>query len=114
MTLLDTITEISISKSGGYGGINENYFSSFSDLEITSAFEEIMKSAKIKDEKVNEEKPDYDILVNYENGDTHLLHLILGDKGENSVLMYVGHESNTYFVSPDATLELRKLLKVEE
>ncbi|MDX8047030.1 hypothetical protein SH601_13635 [Gracilibacillus sp. S3-1-1] len=80
MTLLDTITEISISKSGGYGGIDENFFSSFSNLEITSAFEEIMKSAKLEDAKINEDKPDYDILVNYENGDTHLLHLILGDR----------------------------------
>ncbi|MGM8363913.1 hypothetical protein ACLIBG_00395 [Virgibacillus sp. W0181] len=110
MTILDTITQISISKSEGYGSINDNFFISLDKQEGVSGFEEVMKRATRKRIGVNNVKPDYDILVQYEDGGTHLLHLILGDEGEESVLMYVGHEKKLYYVSSQATNKLREII----
>lgn len=115
MTLLDTVADISISKSNGYGGINENYFLSINQEETISVFEDVMKNAKgiSQDVDVTHEKPDYDILIRYENGGTQGLHLLLGNVGEESVIMYIGHEKNGYLVSPKDTNDLRLLIGVK-
>ena len=92
MTLFDNITKVSVSKSEGYGGLNENYFTSLNNKKMISSFEEVMESAKRKSVDVNKEKPDYDILVQYADGNTHGLHLLMGNEGEQSVFMYIGNE----------------------
>lgn len=111
---LGSVSDISISISNGYGGLNENYFLSINQEEAISGFEGILKNAKEikRDVNVNNEKPDYDILIRYENDGTHGLHLLLGNIGEESILMFIGHEENGYIVSPKDTNELRKLLDV--
>ena len=111
---LGSISEISISISNGYGGLNENYFLSNKQEETISIFEVILKNAKEirQDVNVNNEKPDYDILIRYENDGTQGLHLLLGNVGEESIIMFIGHEENGYIVSPKDTNELRKLLDV--
>ena len=48
MTLLDNVSDISISKSNGYGGLNENYILSINREEAISRFEEVLKNAKEK------------------------------------------------------------------
>ncbi|KOS68923.1 hypothetical protein AEA09_10450 [Lysinibacillus contaminans] len=113
MTLLDNVSGISISKSNGYGGLNENYFASYSQEESISDFEEILKNAKGNTQDVTNETPTYDILVRYENGDTHGLHLILGNEGEESVFMYIGYEES-YTVSPEDTYKLENIIVEEE
>jgi len=112
ITLLDIVSDISISKSNGYGGLNESYFLTFNQEETISDFEEVLKNARGKKQKVDtvKDKPDYDILVRYENGETQGLHLLLGNVGEESIIMYIGYEENGYIVSPKDTNELRKLL----
>lgn len=114
MTLLDSVSDISISKSNGYGGLNESYFLTINQKETISGFEEVLKNAKGKKQKVDtiKEGPDYDILVRYENGETHGLHLLLGNVEEETIIMYIGHEENGYIISPKDTNELRKLLDV--
>jgi hypothetical protein len=114
MTLLDTITEVSISKSGGYGGLNENYFLTINKEETISGFEEVLKNTKgvNQDMDVTNEKPDYDILLTYANGDTQGLHLLLGNVGDESVIRFIGHEKNGFIVSAKDTNELRKLLGI--
>ncbi len=111
---LGSVSDISISISNGYGGLNENYFLSINQEEAISGFEGILKNAKEirRDVNVNNEKPDYDILIRYENDGTHGLHLLLGNVGEESIIMFIGHEENGYIVSPKDTNELRKLLDV--
>ena len=59
---------------------------------------------------MTKEKPDFDILIRYENGDTQGLHLLLGNEGDERVITYIGHEKYGYIVSPEDTNELRKLL----
>lgn len=112
MTMLDDISSISISESDGYGGINENYFATIDQDTLISKLEEIFKNAEGKKQKVDvdKDKPDYDILVRYKNGEDHLLHLVLGNTGEKSRVMYVGHENNGFDISPEDTKILRSIL----
>jgi major membrane immunogen (membrane-anchored lipoprotein) len=112
MTILDDISSISISESDGYGGINENYVTTVDKDSIISRLEVAFKNAKGRKQKVDvdTEKPDYDILIRYENGETHGLHLVLGNTGEKSSVMYVGHENNSFDISPEGTKVLRSVL----
>jgi hypothetical protein len=114
MTLLDTINEVSISESGGYGGLNENYSLTINQEETISGFAEVLKNTKgiNQDIGVTNEKPDYDILIRYANGDTQGLHLLLGNAGEESVIKYIGQDKNVFIVSIKDTNELRKLLGI--
>ena len=112
MTMLDEISSISISKSDGYGGINENYVTTIDKDTIIISFEEAFRNAEGRKQKVDAdtEKPDHDILIRYENGETHGLHLVLGSTGEKSRVMYVGHENNGFDISPEGTKVLRGVL----
>jgi hypothetical protein len=115
MTLLDHMSSISFSKSQGFGALNKNFSTIYHEKGVVSVFEGVIKNAKGKRENsienINEDKPDYDILVEYVNGDYHLLHLILGQEGQESILMYVGNEYNLYYVTPEDTKKLRKIVK---
>lgn len=115
MILLDSVSDISISKSNGYGGLNDSYILTINQKETISGFEKVLKNAKQKKQKVDtiKGKPDYDILVRYENGETHGLHLLLGNIEEESIIIYIGHEDHGYIVSPKDTNELRKFLDVK-
>ncbi|MCG1029396.1 hypothetical protein J5S49_13950 [Virgibacillus halodenitrificans] len=112
MAMLDDISSISISKSSGYGGINENYITTIDKDSTISRFEEVLENAEGREQKVNvdTEKLDYDILIRYENGETHGLHLVLGYAGEKSRVMYVGHENNGFDISPEGTEVLKDVL----
>lgn len=114
MTLLDTITEVSISKSEGYGGLNENYSLTINKEETILGFEEVLKNTKGLNQEmdVTKEKPDYDMLLSYANGETQGLHLLLGNPGEESVIMFIGQEKNRFIVSAKDINELRKLLGI--
>ena len=116
MKVFDHISEISIANSNGYGGLNKNYVVSINQTEARLAFEEILKNARGKNQDVDvtNGKPDYDILIRYENGGTHGLHLILGNTGAESIVMYIGHENTGYFISPEETNTIRKLLDVQK
>lgn len=60
MKLLGNLSEISISKSNGYGGLNENYFTSIHQAEALVVFKEVLQNAKEKNQnvKVTNGKPD--------------------------------------------------------
>lgn len=108
----DNITDISISISNGYGGLNEDYILLMDQENSISGFENVLQNAKklSRDMDVANEKPDYDLLIRYDNGETQGLHLLLGNTGEESVIMYIGQERQGYIVSPKETKEIRKLL----
>src|SRR5690625_286169 len=105
MTLLDKITSISISESDGYGGINEKYFLKIDEEANISKIEEVLQNAEGKRQKIDvaKDRPDYDLLIRYENGETHLLHLVLGNTGEKSRIMYIGHENNGFDILHEDT-----------
>ncbi|MGH1296257.1 hypothetical protein [Bacillus pretiosus] len=62
-----------------------------------------------KKQKRRGEVPQYDLLIIYENSDTKGIHLYLGDEGERSVIMYIGHE-DVYYTSEEMTKQLRKII----
>ncbi|MEH7235638.1 hypothetical protein [Bacillus sp. JJ1562] len=111
--VLNAISKISISESEGYGGLNENYFTTIDSEEMVQVFEEVVKSTVQTNGIVKKNRPDFDILVQYADGSTHGLHLSLGNEGDESILMYVGHESTTYIVRPDGTEKLRQMIETE-
>ena len=113
MSVLDNIEVISVSESEGYGGVNEDFFAVLKDDEVTSAFEEMMHGAKGR--KVgNRKAPDFDLLIQYEDGGSHLLHLHLGEEGEESSMSYVGHDDTAYFLDAQETNLLRKWIYKNE
>ncbi|SEI02254.1 hypothetical protein SAMN05192559_107187 [Halobacillus karajensis] len=87
---------------------------SINQEEAISACEQVMENAKGSSQAVDvmKETPDHDIMIRYEKGGTQGLHLLLGNAGEESILLYTGHETNGFIVAPKDPNEIRKLLNV--
>jgi hypothetical protein len=112
MVLLDeTIKEINVSKSGGIGDMNQAIIFSFNDDQSIRAFEKAIKTAVKQQSDIDETKPDYDVMVEYDGGfPTHAIHLWLGEENEKSTLMYMVGEGETYLTSSKTTNQLRELI----
>ena len=112
MVLLDEkVKEINVSKSNGVGDMNQDIILSFDDKESIKVFEKAIRTAVKQQSNINETKPDYDVMVEYDGGfPTHAIHLWLGEEGEKSILMYMVGEGETYLTSSKATDQLRKLI----
>ena len=110
--LLYDVSSISASKSNGYGGINEKFFITFQKDSQKAQFAEIINNAKESKQRIDmvKKQPDFDILIRYEDGNTHGLNLILGDTEEKASFSYVGHENYSYNISARDTKLLRNLL----
>ncbi|MBC6972960.1 hypothetical protein H9I32_11380 [Bacillus sp. Xin] len=102
------ISKLSISTSKGFGGLNEDYFMNIQDKEKLEGIRNLLHD--VKKQKRSNEKPQYDLLSTYQNGDTHGIHLYLGGAGEKSVIMYIGHEETAYYTSEEMTKQLRKII----
>jgi hypothetical protein len=115
MVLLDEkVKEINIAKSGGVGDMNQDIFVSIDDRQSINMFEKAIKTAMKQKSDVNKANPDYDVMVEYEGGfPTHAIHLWLGEENEESILMYMVGEGETYLTSPKTTNDLRELILSE-
>lgn len=105
---IEKIKEVSISRTRGLGGINENYFITIKGPENLKVFSQALNNSEEK--KINNRSVDYDLVTSYENGGDHILHLKLGEEGERSMFMYDGHEETGYFTSIEATKSLRSII----
>ncbi|WP_077622932.1 hypothetical protein [Sediminibacillus massiliensis] len=110
MILLEEAESISVSKSNGFGGLNERYFLHVNQQKDISLWEKIISDAEYDQLPNKNTQPDFDILIDYGDGNTHGLHLFLGNKGEKSAFMYVGHEDRFYVISAEASKVLAKEL----
>ncbi|MBW8351065.1 hypothetical protein K0H71_16690 [Bacillus sp. IITD106] len=118
MVLLDEeISEVNISKSKGFGEMNEEIILTFNDKKSLETFEKAITTAVKQSGKVDVSDPEYDIMVEYtpEKGalPTHALHLSLGKVNEKSIFMYMMDEA-AYYTSPEMTNKLRKLILSDE
>lgn len=118
MVLLDErISEVKISKSKGFGGMNEDFILSFKDKKALDTFEKAIKTAIKQPKKADKSKPDYDVMVEYESDEgelpTHGIHLWLGKENEKSTFMYIADDS-IYLTSSQMTERLRELILSEE
>lgn len=116
MDLLDEKIEVvNVSISNGAGEMNEDITFSFDDNKSIKIFENAIKSAVEHDSEINKTKPDYDVMVNYGEGfPVHAIHLWLGAENEQSTLMYLVGEGQTYITSSKYTNQLRELLLQEQ
>ena len=115
MVLLDEpIAEVNVSKSMGFGEINEDLLFNFNDDETIKIFEKAILGAKSIDSKAGLTEPEYDIVVAYEGElPSHAIYLWLGDENEESIMMYLTDEETAYMTSVKATNQLRELLLSE-
>lgn len=115
MALLDEkVTEVKISKSNGFGEMNEDIILSFKDNKSLDIFEKAIATAIKQPGKADISEPEYDVMVEYEGElPTHGIHLWLGKEGEKSTFMYITDDS-VYLTSPQMTNKLRKLILSEE
>ncbi|MEY8347263.1 hypothetical protein AALF16_02935 [Bacillus cereus] len=104
----EDISKLSISTSKEFGGLNEEYFINIEDEEKLKGIHNLLND--VKKQKRSDKKPQYDLLNTYKNGATHGIHLYLGDAGEQSVIMYIGHEETAYYISAEMTKQLRKII----
>lgn len=116
MVLLDEkVKEINIAKSSGVGDMNQDIFLSIDDRQSINMFEKAIKTAMKQKSDVNKAKPDYDVMVEYEEGfPTHAIHLWLGEENEESILMYMVGEGETYLTSSKTTNDIRELILSEQ
>ena len=84
MVLLDEkVKEVNVSKSSGVGDMNQDIIFSFNDEKSIKVFEKAIKTAVKQKSDINETKPNYDVMVEYDGGlPTHAIHLWLGEEGE--------------------------------
>ena len=115
MVLLDEkIKEINVSKSSGVGDMNQDIIFSFNDEQSIKVFEKAIRTAVKQQSDINETKPDYDVMAEYDGGfPTHAIHLWLGEENEKSTLMYMVGEGETYLTSSKTTNQLRELILSE-
>lgn len=115
MILLDEeIKEINLSKSGGIGDMNQDFIKSLQDKESIKVMEKAIRTAVKQSSDIGNSNPDYDVMVEYDEGfPTHAIHLWLGEENENSTLMYMVGEGETYLTSSNTTNQLRELLLSE-
>ncbi|WP_313804307.1 hypothetical protein [Cytobacillus sp.] len=115
MVLLDEkVSEVKISKSNGFGEMNEDIILSFKDNKSLDIFERAITTAIKKPGKADISEPEYDVMVEYEGElPTHGIHLWLGKEDEKSTFMYIMDDS-VYLTSPQMTNKLRKLILSEK
>ncbi|WP_419392817.1 hypothetical protein [Cytobacillus praedii] len=118
MVLLDEkISEIKISESEGFGGMNEDIILSFQDKKSIDVFEKAITTAVKQPGKVDISEPEYDVMVEYESDKgelpTHGIHLWLGKENEKSTFMYIT-DDYVYLTSTQMTKKLRELILSEE
>ncbi|MCR2822255.1 hypothetical protein [Lederbergia panacisoli] len=114
MVLLDEkIAKVNISKSKGFGEMNEDIILSFNDEQSLNIFEKAITTAVKQSGKVDILKPEFDVMVEYKSEEgglpVHALHLWLGQENEKSTFMYITDDS-TYLTSAEMTNKLRKLI----
>jgi hypothetical protein len=112
MVLLDEpIKEINVSKSGGIGDMNQDILFSFNDKQSIRVFEKGIRTAVKQQSDMKGIDPEYDVMVEYDGGlPAHAIHLWLGEEDEESTLMYMVGEGETYLTSSRNTNRLRELL----
>lgn len=115
MVLLDEkVSAVKVSKSNGFGGMNEDIMQSYTDVESIKTFKNAITTAQKQVGKVDVSEPEYDVMVEYTSVEgqlpTHGIHLWLAKENEKSMLMYIG-DDEVYLTSAKNTQKLRLLIQ---
>ena len=104
------ISKVSISKSSGFGKVNEDFFAIYEDDEALELFQNAITNAVKQDGMVDMVEPEYDLRI-YENGKTKGYHLWIGEKGHKSTIMKISDTHTIYSISEEITNQLTDLIK---
>lgn len=117
MVLLDeSIAEVNIAHSTGFGEMNEDIFLNFKDNRTVSFFKKAITTSTLYRGTIDT-RPEYDLMVTYTRLlPAHGMHLWLGEENEPSTFMFLGDELNStvYHTTTAVTKELRALILKEE
>ncbi|WP_342526732.1 hypothetical protein MKY84_13560 [Chryseomicrobium sp. FSL W7-1435] len=115
LALLDEKVEtIKVSKSAGLGQIPEDHELTIEEEEQIAVIEAVLRNARLQMGELPESTPDYDLLVEYEEGfPAHPLHLWMGQEGEEATLTYTVEYGDVYKLSAKDADEIRKLIQEE-
>jgi hypothetical protein len=105
------LQRVSVSKSKGYGGLNEAFFWNADSLNEMKLFEEMINSARKEEVKTGD--PAYDVLLDYgegESGGERVIHIIESDDGR-WLLTYDGHEDKTYAATKESSQPVKDLIE---
>ncbi|RSL31058.1 hypothetical protein D7Z54_22325 [Salibacterium salarium] len=110
-TASQSIQKVSAAESNSFGGGNQDFALEFTEQEEIEAFEKMIKSAK--KQNVDVAAPTYDLSIDYgegEKGGERMVHLA-EKEDDRYVLMYIGHENETYVASKKSTEPVKDLLE---
>ena len=99
------IAKVSISQLTG------DFATVFDDATSINAISDIMSNAVKQDGVVSMESPEFELEVDYVNGDKQTLYLWIGEKGELSTFMNANDTHTIHTVSKDMTDKLIDLIK---
>ncbi|MBS4209489.1 hypothetical protein [Bacillus sp. FJAT-50079] len=115
MVLLDEkISKVEISKSNGFGEMNEDIMQTYTDAESIKIFRHVITAAQKQKDKIDISEPEYDVMIGYTSEEgplpTHAIHLWLGKENEKSMFMYLG-DKDVYFTTVKDTQKLRSFIQ---
>lgn len=113
LALLDEkIETIRVSKSTGLGLNNEESVVAIEEVEQIAVLEAALRNAKLQSGVLPEAMPEYDLMVEYQNGlPSHPLHLWLGEEGEEALVTYTVNYEEVYKISAKDADEIRKVIR---
>lgn len=106
-----TVTQVSVSKSKGFGGVNPDFFAVFEDKPAIKLFQRGLSEASRLPGIVDIGPGDYDLEVVYLSGRMEGFHLWPGEPGRKSGLMKVTNTHCLCSIPEDITDQLLDLLK---
>lgn len=113
LALLDEkIETIRVSKSTGLGLNNEESVVAIEKEEQVAVLEAALRNAKLQSGELPEATPEYDLMVEYQNGlPSHPLHLWLGEEGVEALVAYTVNYEEVYKISAKDADEIRKVIR---
>ncbi|RAS76669.1 hypothetical protein [Priestia endophytica] len=107
---LKEVKEIQISEFKELGSLNENFKEKFTKKDQLEVFKKALKSAKRQDEPIK--IYDYDMKLNFTNGEDKALHIAKNKKNE-IILKYIGDSNATFAINNEKSKDLIKLINLK-
>ena len=99
------VSKVEVSKTKGIDPVV------YEEADVLGRFNELFSSAAREPGTANVTDPEFYLKLTDEEGDIQRLHLWLGNKGEQSMLMNPSDTHTVYTVTPDMTAKLIELIE---
>lgn len=109
----EEIKRITVAKSLAHGSVNANIKAEYIDHESIETFVRAIRTAVQIPGELNTATPNYDIVL-ISNNNKYAFHLWINETSEQGMLMNVNETSTGYTLTKESTVELKKLIFLEE